>query len=104
MNIKPWQRDQLRRALEQRREALVAELELESPLQRPQVDAGEVADEKRDVEELRDIEAARQRLAAGTYGACTDCGADIGFQRLHVEPQAARCIECQRRFEKAQRR
>ena len=102
--MKPWQRDQLRRALEQRREALVAELELESPLQRPQIDAGEAADEKRDAQELRDIDAARQRLDAGTYGICTDCGAEIGFQRLHVEPQAARCIECQRRFEKAQRR
>ena len=102
--MKPWQRDQLRRALEQRREALVAELELESPLQRPQIDAGEAADEKRDAEELRDIDAARGRLDAGTYGTCTDCGAEIGFQRLHVEPQAARCIECQRRYEKAQRR
>ena len=102
--MKPRQREQLRRALEQRREALVAELELESPLQRPQVDAGEAADEKRDVQELRDIEAARQRLDEGTYGKCTDCGAAIGFERLQVEPQAARCIGCQRRFEKAQRR
>ena len=102
--MKPSQRDQLRRALEQRREALVAELELESPLQRAQIDAGEAADEKRDAEELRDIEAAQRRLDEGTYGGCTVCGAAISFERLHVEPQAARCIECQRRFEKAQRR
>jgi RNA polymerase-binding transcription factor DksA len=40
----------------------------------------------------------------GSYGLCVDCGAGIGFERLHAEPEAARCVECQRRHEKTYRR
>ena len=54
--------------------------------------------------ELNEIEAARRRLDDGSYGICTDCGAEIGFERLHAEPAAARCVECQRRHEKTYRR
>src|SRR5918997_813245 len=32
----------------------------------------------RDLEELRDIEAALQRLDEGTYGDCDECGNEIG--------------------------
>ena len=102
--MKPWQKDQLRRALELRREELQDEIARESPMQRAQIDVAEAADEQRDLQELRDIEAAWRRLDDGTYGICTVCGAPIGFERLHAEPHAARCIDCQRRLEKAQRR
>jgi RNA polymerase-binding transcription factor DksA len=104
MHIKPWQRDQLRRALELRREALVNEIEGEAAAGRRNLDAVEAADEDRDLQELRDIEAAQRRLEDGSYGVCTDCGADVGFERLHAEPEAARCIDCQRRHEKTYRR
>jgi RNA polymerase-binding transcription factor DksA len=61
------------------------------------------AEASRDVEELRALEAARRRIAEGTYGICADCGGDIGAERLRAEPAAARCIDCQRRHEKTYR-
>ncbi len=54
----------------------------------------------RDAQEIRELEAARERLAAGTYGLCEDCGRDIGFERLRAQPTARRCIECQSMHEK----
>lgn len=54
---------------------------------------------EQNVEDVRDIAAARRRIAAGTYGECTDCGGEIGYQRLLVYPTAKRCIDCQREHE-----
>ena len=102
--MKPWQKDQLHRALEQRREVLVQELGGDAVRLREGGGDMEQADLSRDQDELRDIEAARRRLDDGSYGICTDCGAEIGFERLHAEPEAARCIDCQRRHEKTYRR
>ena len=102
--MNPSQREQLRRALEQRRETLVAELGGDEVRLREGGGDLEEADLSRDMGELNEIEAARRRLDDGSYGICTDCGADIGFERLHAEPQAARCVECQRRHEKTYRR
>jgi DnaK suppressor protein len=45
--------------------------------------------------ELGDIEAALERLDAGTYGQCTDCGVTIPPARLNAYPTAKRCIDCQ---------
>ena len=58
------------------------------------------AELSRDLAELRGLEAARSRMAAGSYGACADCGEDIPFARLSAEPGALRCIACQRVHEK----
>jgi len=58
------------------------------------------AELSRDLTELRALEAARLRLADGSYGRCEDCDADIGFARLKVQPGALRCIDCQRVHEK----
>ena len=49
-----------------------------------------------DVQDARDIMAARERLAAGSYGVCTDCGEAIAYERLLAYPTAKRCIHCQR--------
>ena len=49
--------------------------------------------------ELRDIEAALQRMDNGHYGVCQDCGAVIDNGRLSAYPTARRCIECKRAFE-----
>ena len=109
--MKPWQKDQQHRALERRREILLAELERDAARLReertgertdvtPDLDQ---ADLSRDQHELRELEAAQRRLDDGTYGICTDCGVEIGFERLHAEPEAARCIDCQRRHEKTYR-
>lgn len=52
-----------------------------------------------DVQDVRDIIAARRRLASGEYGICSVCGKDIGYRRLQAYPTAKRCIDCQRLYE-----
>lgn len=61
------------------------------------------AEISRDVAELRELEAARRRIADGTYGLCADCGDDIPPGRLRAQPAAARCLACQSRHEKTYR-
>jgi len=53
----------------------------------------------REVKELKDIEAALARIAARTYGTCTDCGAGIDRERLDAYPTAKRCLACQTKYE-----
>jgi RNA polymerase-binding protein DksA len=50
--------------------------------------------------ELEDIEAARQRLLDERYGACLDCGDEIGVERLLAYPTATRCLVCQEQRER----
>lgn len=57
------------------------------------------AEQERDIEELQAIEAARARLQDGSFGLCVDCGVAIAPARLDAQPSAARCVECQARFE-----
>ena len=54
----------------------------------------------RDLEELQGIDTALQRIESGDYGICEQCGNDIGYARLEVQPTATRCIECQSQYEK----
>ncbi len=54
----------------------------------------------RHVQELRDIDAAKLRIKAGTYGVCIDCGESIGVERLRAYPTAKRCRPCQQQREK----
>lgn len=58
------------------------------------------AEVTRDLQEVREILAARERMAEGSYGTCGDCGTDIDFARLRANPTATRCIACQRVHEK----
>src|SRR3990167_8522424 len=55
---------------------------------------------RRDVEELRAIEAPQARLAEGVFGPCPDWGAPIARDRLRVYPAAMRCAACQNEFER----
>jgi DnaK suppressor protein len=50
--------------------------------------------------ELNALQEALERIAAGTYGECTDCGKHIAAARLQATPEAARCIDCQEAIEK----
>ncbi|MBE0619205.1 MAG: TraR/DksA family transcriptional regulator [Burkholderiales bacterium] len=54
----------------------------------------------RHVREIRDIDAARARIADGSVGNCVDCGGDIGFERMLAYPTAKRCFVCQQQYEK----
>ena len=46
--------------------------------------------------ELADVERALARIAAGTYGICTNCGKRITVARLDARPTAELCIDCAR--------
>jgi len=37
---------------------------------------------RQNIADMRDIGAARARIAAHTYGVCTDCAREIGYERL----------------------
>jgi RNA polymerase-binding transcription factor DksA len=120
MALTSQQVQELRRRILERRRALAAELRGDAERARGEQygelagathDTGDEsvadlladldqAEMTRDLAELRDLEAARLRLAAGTYGVCADCGGEIGFERLRANPGALRCIACQTRHEK----
>jgi DnaK suppressor protein len=51
------------------------------------------------IKELREIEAAQERLREGTYGRCEECGEPIPFERLKAYPAARLCIADQERYE-----
>jgi RNA polymerase-binding protein DksA len=117
--LTPQQTSQLERALQARQKSLLEEVrnELERSGEQHYIDlAGRVTDSgdaavadiladldaaliDRQVNELRDIEAAQARVRAGTYGECVDCSQEIGFERLHAYPTAKRCIQCQTKRE-----
>lgn len=46
--------------------------------------------------ELDQIEHALERIDAGTYGVCEECGKPIPAERLEARPAATMCIEHQR--------
>jgi DnaK suppressor protein len=55
----------------------------------------EFALDARESAELNQVQAALDRIAAGRYGVCIDCGTEIPAARLHATPEAERCIACQ---------
>jgi RNA polymerase-binding protein DksA len=108
----------LRDALEYRRRELQGEVQGAEQARREQRIGGEVTDlkddaqrlassavddaeQRRDHEELEQIERALQRLDAGTYGDCLQCGEPIALQRLRAMPAAERCAACQAVRERA---
>lgn len=51
-------------------------------------------------ETLTRIAAAQERIRAGAYGICENCGGRIPQARLEALPFTTHCIECQRQAEK----
>lgn len=49
---------------------------------------------------LLQTEKALERLDAGTYGACENCGEPIGKNRLMAFPRATLCMTCKQREER----
>jgi RNA polymerase-binding transcription factor DksA len=45
-------------------------------------------------QEIRQIEAALERIEAGTYGYCVSCGEAIAEDRLDLIPAAPLCHDC----------
>jgi len=120
MPLTPKQLQELKGALTKRREALEAEAHADAAKARedvysqtagPVADAGdeasadlisdvENAELSRDLDELREIDSALERITAGSYGTCIECGGEIGIERLRRQPAALRCFDCQSVFEK----
>ena len=44
---------------------------------------------------LREVRAALDRIADGSYGACRHCEEEISLKRLKAVPWATLCIACQ---------
>jgi RNA polymerase-binding protein DksA len=115
MALTPEQRAELNSIIANRRAQLVADIRREVNQSReetfgavagPVTDTGDeavadllsdldTAEVTRDLAELRELEAARARVTAGTYGVCESCGREIAYERLRAYPAAIRCIECQ---------
>jgi RNA polymerase-binding transcription factor DksA len=51
-------------------------------------------------DELQEVEAAFQRVEAGTYGICQTCGRRIGGERLEALPATRFCVEDQAKAER----
>lgn len=49
----------------------------------------------RETQELGQVSDALRRLHGDDYGLCSDCGCEIPFDRLKVEPWAQRCVACE---------
>jgi len=59
----------------------------------------DLARSDQDIGELRAVNEALARLHGSGYGLCSDCEAEIPFDRLQHSPQALRCLTCQSAFE-----
>jgi DnaK suppressor protein len=44
--------------------------------------------------QLRDVDAALEKMAKGTYGICENCNQEIDVERLRAYPAARVCIKC----------
>lgn len=43
---------------------------------------------------ITEIDAALERIAAGTYGSCVHCSSSIPEERLELRPYAGACVSC----------
>lgn len=55
------------------------------------------------VERVNRIAAALERLDAGEYGQCVECGETIAPARLRALPEVTTCVRCQDRLERVGR-
>lgn len=52
-----------------------------------------------DADELARIDRALEAMAAGDYGLCDECGCQIPFERLKIEPMTQHCVACKSAWE-----
>lgn len=122
--MNPERYSELRRILEERRREMVSEVQGKIRDVRSEaagtpvngvLDAAESsdADIQEDIElaliqmkaeTLTRIDEALARLEKGTFGFCTECGAEISERRLRALPFALRCKDCEEAREVAEQR
>lgn len=49
---------------------------------------------------LNKVNRALEKIAAGTFGECEECGEEISMRRLHARPIATCCISCKEELER----
>ena len=49
------------------------------------------------LENVREVDAAIERMEKGTFGTCESCGDAIPPERLDARPVARLCVACKRR-------
>lgn len=59
---------------------------------------------KRELNHLKKIEVALQKMEDGTYGECESCGEQIALARLLARPVAQLCIDCKTAQENEERK
>jgi DnaK suppressor protein len=115
--------DELKQMLEERQRELVAEVQGKirgvraDGAEKPHdvMDQGETSevDIQEDIElaliqmkaeTLTRVNEALERLKAGSYGRCNECGDEISPQRLRALPFAVRCKDCEEAREIAAQR
>jgi len=114
--LTPAQRDELKALLLKRREELQLEMQQNREnLTPPTSDEGGMVQRNvaREVDQtltdldsadITRIDRALNAMADGSYGQCGECGCDIPFERLQVEPQTEHCVTCKGRWEEASSR
>jgi len=98
-------RNELDRRIAQRQEGLsraehASEVLKQDADDAPQRDADREIDlalTDQDMAELGAVSRALRRVHDADFGLCIDCGSPIPFDRLRVEPQTQRCVDCARR-------
>jgi DnaK suppressor protein len=59
---------------------------------------------KRELNHLKKIDTALQKMVDGTYGECESCGEQIAVARLMARPVAQLCIDCKTAQENEERK
>jgi DnaK suppressor protein len=59
---------------------------------------------KRELNHLKKIDTALQKIVDGTYGECESCGEQIAVARLLARPVAQLCIDCKTAQENEERK
>ena len=49
------------------------------------------------VKEVAQIDAALARIRTGRFGVCTQCGGEVQYLQLFLDPASERCLACQPR-------
>lgn len=55
-----------------------------------------------DAADLARIDRALEAMDEGSYGLCDECGCNIPFERLKVEPMTQHCVACKSKWEQKQ--
>ena len=97
LDMRPHLTDEIHRSIE----AIVEEIH---PVGEDAKEPSEGLDKELALEQAQEsilnaVNAALDRIEAGTYGKCVECGRPIARERLEAIPYTPYCIDCERKQE-----